>query len=268
MSAEASGCCRRRQSAISSPKLSRFSSGPTTKRHGRSRPWSGARSALWNIFSSASWSGPGEDSFVADSRPTSSSSASISGSFNGSVWARTVGLLPRVDTAVDVAGGGETRILCRLYGHGRALPEGTIEHQALVCRAGQFVQHAARLNVTLKVRIGRVQRTGNHAVLLAFGALAQVDQHDVAAGDEVPRLRRGDCPTAAGDLLLCEALPHVRRDRDVHHLRVGQVQVVHQCDVFVYRFDLQAGIVALLLTDRANRVAFVVVRREHHGFVG
>src|ERR1700722_1943832 len=172
MSADASGCCRRRQSAISSPKLSRFSSGTTTNRQGRSRPWSGARSALWNIFSSASWSGPGEESFVADSRPTSSSSASISDSFNGSVCDRTVGLLPRVDAAMDVAGGGEARVLRRLDGHGRALPERTIEHKAPVCRAGQFVQHASRLNVTLKVRIGRVQRAGNYTVLLALDALA------------------------------------------------------------------------------------------------
>ena len=75
-------------------------------------------------------------------------------------------------------------------------------------------------------------------------------------------------PAAARDLLLRQALAHVGRHRDVHHLRIGQVQVVHQCDVFVDRLHLQARIVALLLADRADRVAFVVVRREHHRFVG
>ena len=47
----------------------------------------------------------------------------------------------------------------------------------------------------------------------------------------------------------------------------GQVQPVHQRDVFVDRLHLQARIAALLLADRADRVALVVVRRKHQRLV-
>ena len=48
--------------------------------------------------------------------------------------------------------------------------------------------------------------------------------------------------------------------RDVHHLRVGEFQVVHQLDIFVDRLHLQARIEGLLLADGGDRVALVVVR--------
>ena len=48
---------------------------------------------------------------------------------------------------------------------------------------------------------------------------------------------------------------------------LGRFQVVHQCDVVVHRFHLEARIVTLLLADGGDRVAFVVVRGKHHRLV-
>jgi hypothetical protein len=65
-----------------------------------------------------------------------------------------------------------------------------------------------------------------------------------------------------------QADAHVGGHRDVHHLRVGQVQLAHQVDVLVDRFHLQAGIEPLLLADRGDRVALVVVGRIDQRLVG
>ena len=61
---------------------------------------------------------------------------------------------------------------------------------------------------------------------------------------------------------------HVGRHRHVHHLRIGQFQIVHQLDIFVDRFHLEPRIEPLLLADGRDRVAFVVVGRIDHGLVG
>jgi hypothetical protein len=60
---------------------------------------------------------------------------------------RTVGLLPGVDAALDMAGGLQTGILRRLHRHGRALAEGTVEHDALAGRRRELLQHAAGANM-------------------------------------------------------------------------------------------------------------------------
>src|SRR6266542_1969390 len=69
---------------------------------------------------------------------------------------RPVGFLPGVDAALDVRGGSEARVLRRLHRHGRALPEGAVEDDALASGAGEFVQHAARTDIGRKIRVGRV----------------------------------------------------------------------------------------------------------------
>ena len=61
---------------------------------------------------------------------------------------------------------------------------------------------------------------------------------------------------------------HVGRHRHVHHFRVRQFQIVHQLDIFLGRAHLQPRIVALLLADGGDGIAFVIVGRKHHGFVG
>ena len=59
----------------------------------------------------------------------------------------------------------------------------------------------------------------------------------------------------------------IGRHRHVHHLRIGQVEVVHQLDILLDRFDLQARIERLLLADGGDRLALVVVRREDQRLV-
>ena len=60
---------------------------------------------------------------------------------------------------------------------------------------------------------------------------------------------------------------HVGGHRHVHHLRIGQLQIGHQLDIFVDRAYLQARIVAFLLTDGGNGIALVVMGGEYHGFL-
>jgi hypothetical protein len=54
---------------------------------------------------------------------------------------------------------------------------------------------------------------------------------------------------------------HVGRNRHIHHLRVGQFQIVHQVDIFVDRFDLEARVEQLLFANRRNGVALIVMCR-------
>ena len=51
-------------------------------------------------------------------------------------------------------------------------------------------------------------------------------------------------------------------------LRIGQLQIAHQLDIFVDRAHLQPRIEALLLADGGDGVALVVMGRENHGLVG
>ncbi|MCY1301398.1 hypothetical protein D9M70_510090 [compost metagenome] len=53
----------------------------------------------------------------------------------------------------------------------------------------------------------------------------------------------------------------VGRHRHIHHLRVRQLEVVHQVDIFVDGFHPETWIEVLLFADGRNRVALVVVRR-------
>ena len=89
---------------------------------------------------------------------------------------RPAGLAPGVEPALDVAGGGNSRLLGGLHRHGRALAEGAIEHDAPAGRAGELVEHAARPDISREIRIGRVQRARDDAVALALAPLAQVDE--------------------------------------------------------------------------------------------
>ena len=186
--------------------------------------------------------GPGEASFIADFRPTSSSSASIP---NPPVNVRS-DRRPSSRCRCPRGCGRRWRVPHprRLDGHGRAFAEGTIEHQALVCRAGQFVQHPALLDVLLQVGVQRAaSRESRRDARARCASLAQVDQHDVAAADDVPRLLRQLVIAQPRRAISCwPRLAHVRRHRHVHHLRIGQVQVVHQRLRTVHRLHLKPRI--------------------------
>src|SRR6202050_2521357 len=69
------GCVRCRWSASRPPKRCRAAPRTTTKRHGRRRPWSGARAALAKISSSAPASGAGSVSARAECRVSRASMA-------------------------------------------------------------------------------------------------------------------------------------------------------------------------------------------------
>ena len=133
--------------------------------------------------------------------------------------------------------------------------------------AGERVQHTAGPDVALQVGVGGMQRAGDHPVLLALAGLPQVDEGDVRLADEVHCFVHRHGPAASGHLILRQALPHVGGHRHIHHLRVGQVEAVHQRHIVVDRFHLQARIERLLLADSGDRVALVVVRRKHQRVV-
>ena len=82
------------------------------------------------------------------------------------------------------------------------------------------------------------------------------------------RLGRRDRPAFARDLLLVQTDMHVGRHRHVHHLRIGQLQIVHQIDIFVDRFDPEPRIEQLFLADGRDGIALVVVRRIDQRLVG
>ena len=103
---------------------------------------------------------------------------------------RAVRLFPGVDAALDVAGRGEARVLRRLHRHRRALPERTVENDALTGGARELVQHAAGTHIGGEVGVGGVQRAGDDAVLLAFAAFAQIDEYHVRPALERAQPRR------------------------------------------------------------------------------
>ena len=179
----------------------------------------------------------------------------------------TANILPGIDTALNMACRGETGILRCLHSHSRTLTEGTVEQQAFASCLRQFMQQASRADVLPQFGVRRMQRSRNAAVSFAFRLFPQIDQHHVGFPDQIQRLPRRVCPTAASDVLLMQALTHVRGNRHVHHLRVGQIEAVHQRDVFLGRFDLQARIVSLLFSDGADGVTLVVVRGKYQRLV-
>jgi hypothetical protein len=68
---------------------------------------------------------------------------------------------------------------------------------------------------------------------LAFRALPQIDERDLGFPQEGERFGSGERPPPARGLLLRQADLHVGGHGDIHHLRVGQLQVVHQLDIFL-----------------------------------
>ena len=78
---------------------------------------------------------------------------------------------------------GQSRVLCRGDGHGRAFSEGAEEHDAAPGCASNLTQHAAGLQTIVDIGIGRVKRPGERAVLGAFVGLTEIDQQDVWLAD-------------------------------------------------------------------------------------
>jgi hypothetical protein len=102
-------------------------------------------------------------------------------------------------------------------------------------------------------------------VALALGAFTEIDQGDVRFSDNAKRLRGGHCPAAARNLFLMEADLHIGRDSNIHHLRVSELQVVHQLNIFIDRFYLEPRVEGLLLADGGDGVALIVVCRIDQG---
>ena len=94
---------------------------------------------------------------------------------------------------------------------------------------------------------------------LALGAFTEIDQGDVRFSDDAKRLHGGYRPAAARNLLLMEADLHVGGDSNIHHLRVSELQVVHQLNIFIDGFYLEPRVERLLLADGGDGVALVVV---------
>ncbi len=181
---------------------------------------------------------------------------------------RAAGLAPRVDTAVQMRRVRQPGLPRGPDGHGGALAEGAIEHDLLAARAGQLVENAAGTDVHDEIRIGRVDRVGDGAHLVALAAFPQVDERQVGIVERLHHVGRRARPALARDLLLREALAHVGGHGDVHHLRVRQVELAHEVDVLVDGLHLQAWVEALLLADGRDRLALVVVGRVDQRLLG
>src|SRR5262249_45056309 len=113
-----------------------------------------------------------------------------------------------------------------------------------------------------------MQRAGYRAVTLALRTFAQIDERDVGLADQRKRLRCGDRPAAKSNFLLGKTDLDVGRYRNVHHLRIGELQVVHEVDILLDRFHLQSRIEGLLLTDRRDGIAFIVMGRINERCLG
>ena len=60
----------------------------------------------------------------------------------------------------------------------------------------------------------------------------------------------------------------IRRHGHIHHLRIGQIEIIHDVRVLVRGGYLQARLVRLLFPDRADRVALIVVAGIDERVVG
>src|SRR3984893_2089276 len=138
---------------------------------------------------------------------------------------RSASLLPGVDAAVDVAGRSKTRLPRGLNRHGGAFAKGAVEQEPFAGGLGEFVKDAAAADILLQRRVRHVQRARNDAVAFALATLAQVDERDLGLADQAPRLLCRYRPATAGDLLLRQADLHVGGYGDIHHLRVGELEV-------------------------------------------
>ncbi len=96
----------------------------------------------------------------------------------------------------------------------------------------------------------------------------KIDQQDIGAAEAVDRLAGGERQALLGQIVLMQPDMHVGGHRHVHHLRIGQLQIAHQLDIFVHRLYLQPRIEALFLADGGDGVALVVMGGKHQGFIG
>ena len=135
-------------------------------------------------------------------------------------------------------------------------------------RFRQLLQQAVGLQAFLDAGIRHMQGAGNDPMLAPLLVLPEVDQGDVRLVEKPCRLLGADRPALARDNLLGEPDTHIGGNGDIHHFRIGQVEVVHQRGIFVDRLHLEPRIEGLLLADGRNRVAFIVVRRIDQGVIG
>ena len=86
---------------------------------------------------------------------------------------------------------------------------------------------SSRLPLSTSVNSATVHRTRDGAGPIALGLLAQIDQRNHPP-DKTLRFVSRISPAVLRHLLLVQPLAHVRRDGDVHHLRIGQAKARHQ----------------------------------------
>ena len=103
-------------------------------------------------------------------------------------------------------------------------------------------------------------------MLLPLLRFAKVDKRHVDRRTSASA-SAAESPSSARHLRLREANMQIGRHGHVHHLRIRQVEVVHEFDIFIDRLDLKPRIERLFFADRADCVALVVVRRKDQRFV-
>ena len=91
------------------------------------------------------------------------------------------------------------------------------------------MDEAAVVDIVLQIGVGGVHRTRD-------GAGPAFSRRSISAThlpDKTLRFVRRISPAAPRHLLLVQPLAHVRRDGDVHHLRIGQAKARHQRGVIL-----------------------------------
>jgi len=90
---------------------------------------------------------------------------------------------------------------------------------------------------------GRAGAPDSHAVLGALAILAQVNQQNVGPPPSFRSLRARSrpAPALARIVLVAGRTCMFGRQYDVHQLRIRQIEVVHQLDIFVDRAQLEGA---------------------------
>src|SRR6266516_1042000 len=101
---------------------------------------------------------------------------------------RPARLLPCAETAGEMRDGLEAHLLRGLGRERRAPAAVAEEHEALVVGEHRLVVRALRIDPKLQHAARAVEGAGDAAVAVELADVAQIDEHDVAAAVQLPRL--------------------------------------------------------------------------------
>ena len=162
----------------------------------------------------------------------------------------------------------EAALARQVDGHRRALPEGAVVDEAVSGALGERAERSAGPDHPRELPVRCVHRTRDYPVAGPLRLLPEIDEDELRVASDTHDVARGEGAFRVRLVALAATDAQVRGDRDVHQLRIGEVEGVHDRGVLVRRRDLEPGVEAPLLADRADGVPLVVVTGIHQGLVG